>query len=104
MTIMALLPPSSRMRLAKRWPVATETRRPTAVLPVKLISSMRGSLIMASPMTGPEPWHSAATAPGYPFLDSTSATIRVHATDTSEHESAPFHSCTRRTHTCQADA
>ena len=54
-TMMALLPPSSRMLRPNRRATVSATRRPASVEPVKLISGRRGSLIIRSPTTRPLP-------------------------------------------------
>ena len=54
-TMMALLPPSSRMVRPKRPATVCATCRPMAVEPVNEISGSRSSCSMASPMVRPEP-------------------------------------------------
>merc|ERR1719154_836390 len=84
-TRIALLPPSSRMVLPKRFWTSTPTVRPTSVLPVKDSSGMRGSAPMAAP-----PQHRDATAPGMLLRSRTEETTLVAATDTRGVEGAPF--------------
>eukprot|EP00158_Paraphelidium_tribonemae_P000122 Partr_v1_DN17237_c0_g2_i1_m19494 putative NA len=94
MTMVALLPPSSRMVRPKRACTVRDTCSPTSDDPVKDTSEKRASLIMRSPTTRPEPMTVARMPPGRPLASSTSAMMRVVAIVTSGVVDAGFHAHT----------
>ena len=91
-TIIALFPPSSRMLRPKRPATSVAILRPTAVLPVKEMSSMRGSETIARPSSGP-PTSRQETAAGWPSASRASTMMRLQATAVSETEGDGFHRC-----------
>ena len=72
----ALPPASSETRLNVRAP-SSISRRPTSLLPVKLILSTRGSLANASPTTSPAPTMPFATPFGSASIRSSSPKIAI---------------------------
>ncbi len=72
----ALPPASSETRLNVRAP-SSISRRPTSLLPVKLILSTRGSVASASPITSPAPTTPLATPRGSASIRSSSPKIAI---------------------------
>ncbi len=76
-TITGALPPASiDTRLNDRAPSSIR-RRPTSLLPVKLILSTRGSVASASPTTSPAPTTPLATPFGKPGIRSSRPKIAI---------------------------
>ena len=78
-TIIALLPPNSRMHLPNLLPTTSPMRCPILQLPVALISLTLWSLIKLSPIVAPRPTIREKTAFGISFFSITFWTIFVTA-------------------------
>ena len=71
-TISAELPPSSRCTRLRCWPASAPTCRPTAVEPVNEMIRTTGSVISASPASGP-PGSTCSSPAGRPASSNTRA-------------------------------
>ena len=74
-TSVAFLPPSSSEVFFSIGPVMPAMRRPTALLPVKLIALVEGCCTMASPTFGPRPLTTLSTPAGNPISAANAANI-----------------------------
>ena len=69
------MPPSSSEVFFSIGPVMPAMRRPTALLPVKLIALVPGWRTMASPTFGPSPFTTFSTPAGKPISAASAASI-----------------------------